>query len=134
MNLHGPNVVDKFRMSAIVDRVTGADAVPSRRDLANSVLKCVSLVKCYMARTDEEIGDVIDAHGLVPPETEAERAPFIAYVRQCINEGMDRNVRRAGSREAGHDDEFDDSDIPPRLHELSDSRSTTACVSTRRRT
>ena len=108
MNLRGPNVVDKLRMNAIVDRVTGADEIPSRRELANSVVKCVSLVKCYLARTDEEIGDVIDAHGLVPPETEAERAPFIAYVRQCINEGIDSMYDEQGRVRQDATVDFDD--------------------------
>ena len=127
LNLRG-DVVEAHKMDAIVDRVTGADKHYERREWANSVAKAVSLVKSYLARTDEQIADVIDAHGLCPPEREEDRVPFIRDVRACINEGIDSLYDAQGRVRPDAKIDFDDMIFLPAALDLPIPQYDRVCV------
>jgi len=81
--------VDADKTKRIAREVTGADHLPERREWTNAVTKCAGLAKGYLASTEEQILDVVDAHGIVPPEYEDERPAFVSDVRAVLSRCRD---------------------------------------------
>ena len=85
--------IDEDKLRDIAAAYFDLENRPEKREWSASVCKAVSLCKGCLARTDEEMLDVVDQYGLCPPEREEEREPFIRDVRALINLGMDDEGR-----------------------------------------
>jgi DNA helicase-2/ATP-dependent DNA helicase PcrA len=82
-------VIDQDKCATIARKLLEVEAHPEKREWCTSVVKAVSLCKSHLARGDEEMLEVVDLHGICPPEREEERGAFIKDVRAVINACLD---------------------------------------------
>jgi DNA helicase-2/ATP-dependent DNA helicase PcrA len=75
-NYRAPGPADKAKIKDQVGKEV--------REWADSVAKCTSLSKGYLADTDEKIDNVIDLHQIVPPERAEDRPMFIEQVIMAL--------------------------------------------------
>ena len=71
-----PSANERIQIRELVDKEI--------REWADSVVKCVSLSKSYLADTVAQIEDVIDLHQICPPELEIDRPMFVAQVQASL--------------------------------------------------